>query len=209
MKYAQVLIRWLVQEGYTTCYFVAGGNIMHLLDGIRSQVRCIPVVHEVAAAIAVEYHNEVGSAAEGVHERAFALVTAGPGLTNALTGLAGAYLESRDLLLIGGQVKREDLAPSGLRQLGIQEVDGVAMTAPVCKLSQRLLEPWPRQRLIEAVRQGRCGRPGPVFLELPLDVQAMAVPEGWLEPEPSSECTADVGGGAPHPWLRLRCCRPI
>lgn len=196
MKYAQVLIRWLVQEGYTTCYFVAGGNIMHLLDGIRSQVRCIPVVHEVAAAIAVEYHNEVGSAAEGVHERAFALVTAGPGLTNALTGLAGAYLESRDLLLIGGQVKREDLAPSGLRQLGIQEVDGVAMAAPVCKLSQRLLEPWPRQRLIEAVRQGRCGRPGPVFLELPLDVQAMAVPEGWLEPEPSSECTADVGGAS-------------
>jgi acetolactate synthase-1/2/3 large subunit len=192
MKYAQVLISWLVQEGYTTCYFVAGGNIMHLLDGIRSQVRCVPVVHEVAAAIAVEYHNEVGSAADGAQDRAFALVTAGPGLTNALTGLAGAYLESRDLLLIGGQVKREDLAPPGLRQLGIQEVDGVAMAAPVCKLSQRLLEPWPRQRFLDSVRQGRRGRPGPVFLELPLDVQAMAVPEGWLEPEPSGEPTEEA-----------------
>jgi acetolactate synthase-1/2/3 large subunit len=192
MKYAQVLISWLVDEGYTTCYFVAGGNIMHLLDGIRSQVRCIPVVHEVAAAIAVEYHNEVGSVSDGAHDRAFALVTAGPGLTNALTGLAGAYLESRDLLLIGGQVKREDLAPPGLRQLGIQEVDGVAMAAPVCKLSERLLEPWPRQRFLDAVRQGRFGRPGPVFLELPLDVQAMAVPEGWLEPEPSRESAAEA-----------------
>jgi acetolactate synthase-1/2/3 large subunit len=191
MKYAQVLISWLVQEGYTTCYFVAGGNIMHLLDGIRSQVRCVPVVHEVAAAIAVEYHNEVGSASDGTHDRAFALVTAGPGLTNALTGLAGAYLESRDLLLIGGQVKREDLAPPGLRQLGIQEVDGVAMAAPVCKLSQRLLEPWPRKRFLEAVRQGRRGRPGPVFLDFPLDVQAMAVPESWLEPELSSEPAAE------------------
>ncbi|MEA5416912.1 thiamine pyrophosphate-binding protein [Synechococcus sp. BA-132 BA5] len=191
MKYAKVLISWLVQEGYTTCYFVAGGNIMHLLDGIRSQLRCVPVVHEVAAAIAVEYHNEVGSASDGAHDRAFALVTAGPGLTNALTGVAGAYLESRDLLLIGGQVKREDLAPPGLRQLGIQEVDGVAMAAPVCKLSQRLLEPWPRQRFLDAVRQGRRGRPGPVFLDFPLDVQAMAVPESWLESELTSEPTTE------------------
>lgn len=181
MKYAEVLVSWLVDEGYDTCYFVAGGNIMHLLDGVRRRLHCVPVVHEVAAAIAVEYHNQVSAASADSRGRAFALVTAGPGLTNALTGLAGAFLESRELLLIGGQVKREDLAPAGLRQLGIQEVDGVAMAAPVCKLSECLLDPWSRQRLIEAVRVGVQGRPGPVFLELPLDVQAVDVPEAWLE----------------------------
>jgi acetolactate synthase-1/2/3 large subunit len=179
MKYAECLVSWLKQEGYGTCYFVAGGNIMHLLDGVRNQLRCIPMVHEVAAAIAVEYHNEAVSG-QGDAERAFAMVTAGPGLTNALTGMAGAYLESRELLLLGGQVKREDLAPRNLRQLGIQEVDGVAMAAPVTKASECLLEPWPRERLLASVRTGCAGRPGPVFLELPLDVQAAQVPDEWV-----------------------------
>ena len=184
MKYAECLVHWLKQEGYGTCYFVAGGNIMHLLDGVRKQMRCIPVVHEVAAAIAVEYHNEVLTTGP-TDNKAFALVTAGPGLTNALTGLAGAYLESRELLLIGGQVKREDLAPKPLRQLGIQEVDGVAMAAPVCKRSECLLEAWDQRRFLEAVRVGCTGRPGPVFLELPLDVQALQVPDLWAETKPN------------------------
>ena len=180
MKYAECLVSWLKQEGYGTCYFVAGGNIMHLLDGVRNQLQCIPVVHEVAAAIAVEYHNEAVSSQANA-QRAFALVTAGPGLTNALTGLAGAFLESRELLLLGGQVKREDLAPSSLRQLGIQEVDGVAMAAPVSKVSECLLEPWSQERFLATVRIGTEGRPGPVFLELPLDVQAAQVPDGWAD----------------------------
>ncbi len=202
MKYAECLVSWLKQEGYGTCYFVAGGNIMHLLDGVRNQLRCIPVVHEVAAAIAVEYHNEAVSAQIG-SQRAFALVTAGPGLTNALTGLAGAYLESRELLLIGGQVKREDLAPRTLRQLGIQEVDGVAMAAPVTKTSVCMLEPWNRQRLLQAVRSGVEGRPGPVFLELPLDVQAAQVPGDWADDggDPVEPATVAAAGGSITPAL--------
>jgi acetolactate synthase-1/2/3 large subunit len=137
MKYSDALIGWLKTSGYSHCYFVAGGNIMHLLNSARQHLVCMPVVHEVAAAIANEYHNalvQAGAAAPGIG-KALALVTAGPGLTNTLTGLAGAWLESRELLLLGGQVKVEDLAPPGLRQLGIQEVDGVAMAAPVCKRS--------------------------------------------------------------------------
>ena len=199
MKYAECLVQWLKQEGYGTCYFVAGGNIMHLLDGVRKQMRCIPVVHEVAAAIAVEYHNEVLTTGP-TNNKAFALVTAGPGLTNALTGLAGAYLESRELLLIGGQVKREDLAPKQLRQLGIQEVDGVAMAAPICKRSECLLEAWDQRRFLEAVRVGCTGRPGPVFLELPLDVQGLQVPDGWadasshLAADPPADLSTDEDG---------------
>jgi acetolactate synthase-1/2/3 large subunit len=100
---------------------------MHLLDAARKEFKCIPVVNEVAAGIAAEYFNE--SNPDG--KKAFALVTAGPGLTNIVTSLAGAYLESRELLVIGGQVKRSDLKSPELRQRGIQEIDGRAIVKPI------------------------------------------------------------------------------
>ena len=184
MKYSDALMGWLKASGFTHCYFVAGGNIMHLLNSARQLLTCVPVVHEVAAAIATEYHNATvlaGAAAPGTG-RALALVTAGPGLTNTITGLAGAWLESRELLLLGGQVKVEDLAPAGLRQLGIQEVNGVALASPVCKRSLCLREPLGPEPFMAEVATGWQGRPGPVFLELPLDVQASAVPDQWAEP---------------------------
>jgi acetolactate synthase-1/2/3 large subunit len=183
MKYSDALMHWLKESGYSHCYFVAGGNIMHLLNSARQTLTCIAVVHEVAAAIACEYHNatvHAGAGAPGMG-KALALVTAGPGLTNTLTGLAGAWLESRELLLLGGQVKVEDLAPPAMRQLGIQEVDGVALTAPVCKRSLCLREPLGPQAFLGEVATGWRGRPGPVFLELPLDVQAMSVPDTWAD----------------------------
>jgi acetolactate synthase-1/2/3 large subunit len=79
------------------------------------------------------------------------------------------------LLVVGGQVKSEDLATGGIRQRGIQEIDGVALSAPVSKVAERLERPWDRSRFITAVRAGRSGRPGPVFLELCLDVQGAPV----------------------------------
>ena len=103
-KYSDVLAGWLAELGYTHCFFVAGGNIMHLLESCSHTVTCVPVVHEVAAGIAAEYFNEMHTG-----KKAFALVTAGPGMTNIVTGIAGAYLESRELLVIGGQVKVPDL----------------------------------------------------------------------------------------------------
>lgn len=184
MKYSDALIGWLKANGYSHCYFVAGGNIMHLLNSARQALVCVPVVHEVAAAIATEYHNATvqAGAAETGNGKALAMVTAGPGLTNTLTGLAGAWLESRELLLLGGQVKVEDLAPPGLRQLGIQEVDGVSMATPVCKRSLCLKAPLPAERMMAEVSESWKGRPGPVFLELPLDVQAAQVPDDWGKP---------------------------
>ena len=199
MKYSDALIAWLKVTGFSHCYFVAGGNIMHLLNSARQQLVCVPVVHEVAAAIATEYHNatvQAGVAAPGVG-KALALVTAGPGLTNTLTGLAGAWLESRELLLLGGQVKVEDLAPPGLRQLGIQEVDGVAMAAPVCKRSLCLRKPLPAAAVLTEVAESWSGRPGPVFLELPLDVQAVQVPDDWGEA--CNLALAQLSGSKPAP----------
>jgi len=163
-------MEWLRELGYTHCFFVAGGNIMHFLNGARSRFACVPFVHEVAAGVAAEYFN----ALEG-HGRAFALVTAGPGLTNAVTAIAGAFLESRELLVIGGQVKSTDLATGGIRQRGIQEVDGVAIVAPICVLAQRIERPISREAFVAAVERGRSGRKGPVFLEFCLDAQGAPV----------------------------------
>jgi acetolactate synthase-1/2/3 large subunit len=166
--YADNLCDWLVEEGYTHCFFVAGGNIMHLLNSARNQFECVPVVHEVAAAIAVEYFNETSSGA-----KSFALVTAGPGITNAVTGIAGAWLESRDLLIIGGQVKTSDLMTGGLRQRGIQEIDGVSIVEGITKISRQLKSPISEGEFKKTIRTGSSGKPGPVFLEICLDVQAI------------------------------------
>ena len=165
-KYAEQLTDWLVELGYTHCFFVAGGNIMHLLDGARTRFTCVPVVHEVAAGIAAEYFNEAGGTG-----RAFAMVTAGPGVSNIITAMGGAWLESRELLVIAGQVKSEDLATNGVRQRGIQEIDGVGLAAPVAKHSVQMKTPMPKSEFFSLVNAGISGRPGPVFIELCLDAQ--------------------------------------
>jgi len=165
-KYGEHFIDWLVEEGYTTCFFVAGGNTMHLLAAARSRMKCIPVVHEVTATIAAEYFNEHSKS-----ERAFALVTAGPGLTNAITGIAGAWLESRELLVVGGQVKSTDLASKSMRQRGIQEIKGVELVSSITKASVLIDNPLERQAVHELCELSREPRKGPVFLEICLDVQ--------------------------------------
>lgn len=155
--------------------FVAGGNIMHLLESCSHRLTCIPVVHEVAAGIAAEYFNELQ-----MGSKAFALVTAGPGLTNIVTAMAGAYLESRELLVIGGQVKVSDLSRGKVRQRGIQEIDGVAIARPVTEKSVLIEAPMDRSAFAETIRSGVHGRKAPVFVEIPLDVQGAQVEETML-----------------------------
>ena len=149
---------------------------MHLLESCSRKFTCVPVVHEVAAGIAVEYFNEVAGG-----PRAFALVTAGPGLTNIITAVTGAYMESRELLVIGGQVKTADLARGAVRQRGIQEVDGVAMTAPITVASKLMDRVVDKETFREWSQAGSSGRKGPVFLEIPLDIQGAPVEREELE----------------------------
>ena len=183
VKYAEAMVDWLADMGYTHCFLVSGGNAMHLLDAVRSRMTCIPVVHEVSAGIAVEYFNEVTDGG-----KAFAVVTAGPGLTNIVTALAGAFLESRELLLLGGQVKTTDLADPGMRQRGIQEVAGRDIAEPVCVTAVQLTAPVSRQEFTDIVETGYRDRPGPVFVEVCLDVQGMPVRPADLDhPEGSPD----------------------
>ena len=142
---------------------------MHLLDSARKIFTCVPVVNEVAAGIAAEYFNE----ASKEDHKAFALVTAGPGLTNIVTAIAGAFLESRELLVIGGQVKTSDLKTAEMRQRGIQEIDGRAIVEPITVSSKLIDTPVHFAKIQDFLNSSK--RPGPVFLEIPLDVQGSIV----------------------------------
>lgn len=170
MKYSDQIVDWLVELGYTHCFYVGGGNIMHLLDSCSRKMTCIATVHEVAAGVAVEYFNAVGDG-----RRALALVTAGPGLTNLVTAVAGAWLESRELLVLGGQVKTPDLSRGEVRQRGIQEIDGVSIVRSITAHASTIEEVLNQRAFVERAEAGSHGRRGPVFLELPLDIQAREV----------------------------------
>lgn len=167
MKYSDQIADWLVELGYTHCFYVGGGNIMHLVESLSRKLDCRAVIHEVAAGVAAEYYNATSD-----NGKALALVTAGPGMTNVVTAMAGAYLESRELLVIGGQVKTADLARGKLRQNGIQEIDGVKIADPISNESVCMDDVWDKDKFSRVVLSSASGRPGPVFLEIPLDVQA-------------------------------------
>ena len=182
LKYSDQIGRWLQAAGYTHYFYVGGGNIMHLTESLDRFLTGVPVVHEVAAGIAAEYFNEVAAPA-----KALALVTAGPGLTNIVTAISGAFLESRELLVIGGQVKTADLAEGRVRSRGIQEVDGVELVKSTTKLAYRFRHPIGAAEFAAKLAVAAEPRKGPVFLELPLDVQAATVEEEAYPGPPRSE----------------------
>ena len=162
-------MEYLRDEGYTHCFYVAGGNSMHLLESASRYFECVPTVHEVTAAIAAEYFVASGPT------KAFALVTAGPGLTNMITGIAGAWLESHELLVVGGQVKSANLKANGIRQGGIQEIDGIALTRSITKGTLRIQTPIANSEIKETLDLGTTGRKGPIFIEICLDASAAQV----------------------------------
>ena len=184
VTFAEQIARALSRMDYTHCFLVPGGGIMHLVDAARKNMAVVPFVHEVSAGIAAEYFNEIARTNGG--NRAYALVTTGPGVTNCMTAIAGAYLESRELLVLAGQVKSADLATGGIRQRGIQEADGLAMAAPVCKEVIRLTAPVPIEQVQALVRLGSTDRKGPVFIEVCLDAQGAPVDER-LDTDTSSD----------------------
>ena len=121
---------------------------------------------EVGAAIATEYHNE---SQEINDNKAFCLVTAGPGLTNAITAIAGSWQESRELLIIGGQVKRSDLASKNMRQRGIQEINGCKLVSSITKHAYQLNKASNISDVLWKIKDGATDRKGPVFIEIPIE----------------------------------------
>lgn len=173
MKLADYVINFLAEQGVSHLFLLAGGGVMHLLDALNRcrGVQAVPLLHEQSCAIAAATWARVTG------RPGAALVTTGPGGTNAITGVAGAWYESSPLLVISGQVKRSDLKrDSGVRQLGIQENDIISMVRPITKYAVTVEDPSAiRYHLELAFKLATSGRQGPVWLDLPLDVQGQVM----------------------------------
>jgi acetolactate synthase I/II/III large subunit len=172
---------------------LTGGGCMHLVDSFGRQqgMEYVCCLHEQAVAFATQAYAEYSS------ELSAALVTTGPGGTNAITGLAAAWLDSSACLFLSGQVKRADLLTGrGVRSMGPQEVDIISVVSPLTKYAKTLIEPNDvRYELEKAVYLATAGRRGPVWLDFPLDVQATMVDETKLRgftPEPVQDQSAMI-----------------
>jgi acetolactate synthase-1/2/3 large subunit len=168
-KYSDQFISWLFEAGYTHCFFVAGGNVMHLVEAASKKFTCVPFIHEVGCTIAAEYFNESSSDSS----RAFVLVTAGPGLTNTITGVASAWVEGRELLIIGGQAKSGELSGTKYRQIGFQEFDGISLCKSITKESFLINKKINKSKVFELIRLSRAHRKGPVFIEFCIDISIL------------------------------------
>jgi acetolactate synthase-1/2/3 large subunit len=170
MRVADYIIQAIADQGVKDVFFLPGGGSMHLNNALlkNENVRGISMLHEQGAAIAAEGYART-SGKFGV-----CMVTSGPGATNSITGVAGAWFESTPIIVISGQVKRADLkGTSGLRQLGTQELDIVKVVDSLTKHAVCLTDPFRvRYEIEKALYIMRTGRPGPVWIDVPMDVQA-------------------------------------
>jgi len=195
IRVADYLMQRLADEGVTDVFLLPGGGAMHLNDAIACEHRMIPVPchHEQACGIAAEAYGRTSQLGFGV-----AVVTTGPGATNIVTPVAGAWIESLPLLVISGQVKRADaINGRDIRQGGVQEVDIISVVKPITKFAVTISSPEDaRVCLEEALWRMRSERPGPVWVDVPLDVQAAPINPALLRSftPPPSENVADALG---------------
>lgn len=181
IKVAKYIADFLASSGVKHIFTVTGGGAMHLNDafGHHERLQCIYNHHEQACAIAAEGYARLSGNLAGV------CVTSGPGGTNAITGVLGAWLDSIPMFVVSGQVKRETTVYSTnvpLRQLGDQEYNIVESVRSMTKYAQIILDPNSiRYHLEKAYYLATTGRGGPVWIDVPLDVQASIIETDDLE----------------------------
>ncbi len=184
MKVSDYLAAKLYQHGFSSVYLVTGGGAMHLNDAFARHpeldVHCFH--HEQAAAIAAEGY------ARTILKPCVLNVTTGPGALNALVGVFGAYVDSIPMFVVSGQVKVETLAATypevPLRQLGDQEVDIVSMVRPIVKYVRTINKVSDVFDIVNrALFLMSSGRPGPVWLDIPIDIQAARLPDEKINDE--------------------------
>jgi acetolactate synthase-1/2/3 large subunit len=169
MKVSDYITDFLRAQGVTHVFELVGGMITHLIDSIyqRGQIRLVCVHHEQAAAFAADAFGRI-TGVPGV-----ALATSGPGATNLLTGIGSCYFDSSPAVFITGQVNRnEQKGDRPIRQLGFQETDIVSMARPITKAAWLVQSPEEVPLILErAFALALSGRPGPVLVDVPMDVQ--------------------------------------
>ncbi len=182
IKLSDYVVKSLEQYGVKHVFMVSGGGAMHLNDsfGKSKKIKYICNHNEQACAIAAEGYARVNQKLSVVN------ATTGPGGINCLNGVFGQWTDSTPVLYISGQVKRSTTLAScpslPLRQLGDQEVDIISVVRPLTKYAVMVNEPSEiKYHLQKAIRLATSGRPGPVWLDIPLDVQAAMIDEKQLK----------------------------
>lgn len=211
IKVSDYIMDFLVSLGIEDVFYVSGGGAMHMNDslGRNGKLRPIAMLQEQGAAIAAEAYARIhkdGAARSGDGSCSQAdacsygacLVTSGPGGTNAVTGVAGAWQDGTPVIFLSGQVKRADLTgEQKIRQFGIQEIDILSIVRSVTKYAVQIKEPEDiRYEMEKAAYLAREGKPGPVWIDVPLDIQATMVEEELLRgyeaaEEGSCRCTEE------------------
>jgi acetolactate synthase-1/2/3 large subunit len=189
IRVADYIVRALADAGVIHVFMVTGGGAMHLNDAFACEKRIIPIFnhHEQAGAMAAEGYARVRNRFSVIN------VTTGPGGLNALNGVFGAYTDSIPMLILSGQVKTETQKTRypelGLRQLGDQEVDIVSMVQAVTKHCVQIKQPTEvRFELEKALHLLTTGRPGPVWIDVPVDIQGSLIhPDELRRYDPSHE----------------------
>ncbi len=180
MKVSDYVVQFLVGRGIEDIFLVSGGAIMHLLDSVGNNrgIRYYCNHHEQACAAAAEGYARVTGRAGAC------LVTTGPGAANALAGAIGSWYDSVPLLVISGQMRYDLLADyTKLRQIAPQEANIIPMVRPITKYASRVTDPRAIRRELEcALHAATTGRPGPAWIEIPLDLQAAQIDESSLLP---------------------------
>lgn len=187
MKLSDYVIDYIAKLGTKHIFVVAGGACVHLLDSIdkNKNIRHICVQHEQAGAMAADAYSRFGPGI-GV-----ALATSGPGATNLITGICGAWFDSIPALYLTGQVNlSETRGKTGARQIGFQETDIVELVRPITKFAKMVTNPDDIKYFLDkAIYEAYAGRPGPVLLDIPLNIQHAEINpkklRGFLPPRKS------------------------
>jgi acetolactate synthase-1/2/3 large subunit len=194
MKVSDYIARFLEERRVPFVFEMSGGMITHMLDSLhlRGKIKVVSVHHEQTAAFAADAVGRM-TGVPGV-----AMATSGPGATNLLTGMGSCYFDSAPAVFITGQVNRaEQKGERAVRQLGFQETDIVSMAKPITKAAWLVNDPEEVPRMLHrAFDLAVEGRPGPVLLDIPMDVQRAEI----VPPAPDApETVAEAKDACPPP----------
>lgn len=187
MRLADYVAQTLAAHGVRHVFMVTGGGAMHLNDafGRASGLTVVCNHHEQAAAMAAESYYRLTGRLAAVN------VTTGPGGTNTITGVHGAFTDSLGMIVVSGQVRSETVVRSTdlpLRQLGDQELDITRLVAPITKYAVMVTDPQTiRYHLERALHLAVSGRPGPVWIDVPMNVQGAMIDPATLQPYDPAE----------------------
>ncbi len=185
-RLADYVVDFLADRGVTDCFTIVGGGAMHLNDafGHHERIRCTYNHHEQACAIAAEAYARLENRIAAV------CVTTGPGGTNAITGVVGGWTDSIPMFIVSGQVRYDTTARyaskytggMALRAVGDQEFDITKAVGCMCKYAEMLEEPEKIRYMLEkAWYLATTGRPGPVWIDIPVNYQGCYIETEELE----------------------------